>query len=483
MYNSSQKFIIDLVNNRLKDEYIEDLDIDYVLSFLIENKIFLRYYIKLIKNINVKNKKTLIKAIYDDYIYGINEKNELAFKIVEIFNKNNISYILYKGLILNYLLYENNNCRIYNDIDIILLEQDDLNKVVNILNKYFILDIYDINSFNSLNKELQITIWYKKNKFTLELKNIKKTQILFNDKSDLVELKNYHSITTFNYEMTFLNLVNYFSYYISNINSILFSHKIIMKYIVEINDFLNNHNIIMDYEKLKNKININKMENKIVNCLELLSEVFLNSSYEKYIYKLSLNNVRTKKDLEINFMNYYLNNNEIIDFIKAFFYDKYIFNFSEKNNKYSGILLLNKKKIICNYSFSEIFTITYDNMAYDKFIIYFQIYGYDNYNEYIKPYYPIFIHKDNDGFKITKSLYPRNISLFRSDIELRSETINNVDIKMHGNDLSIKINFSQLLNIKKNIGINFIIYLIDDFNNVFDYVEFLPYNSSPLIIN
>lgn len=107
MLDDEQKFVLDLLRDYIVDINSE-FDYNKIIDILREHKIFLHFYNKLNKITNDKFKNK-IKNLYNIYTIRNSIYKNFLKEMVLILNQNNINYIIYKGLVLNNIIYGEKN--------------------------------------------------------------------------------------------------------------------------------------------------------------------------------------------------------------------------------------------------------------------------------------------------------------------------------------------------------------------------------------
>lgn len=143
-------FIINLIRNKINlivenEFYITNkFNSEDIIKNIVEHKLFLHYYNDIIQNNLLPSENNKLKAIYFNEKTRRRKYIDFLETLIGLLNKNNISFIVYKGYILENLIY-NATKRTYSDIDIILDDFNDFEKVKRILYTSF-----DVNLDTSL---------------------------------------------------------------------------------------------------------------------------------------------------------------------------------------------------------------------------------------------------------------------------------------------------------------------------------------------
>ena len=211
-----EKFIVSLIRNEnLENDYFADIDCQEVLRLLYNQKIFLRFYSKLLnikKFLNIANK---IHSIKKYLLVKKNIYNEVFIELIKLLEENHINYILYKGIILEKLIYDLHNIRQFDDIDIII-SNDEEEKFVDLVRNKF-KKFKDIrNKTIEICGEKKILVIYKKQVITIELKtkfHLYKPLIKTINQIEILS----NNVKTFNLNETFCCLIIYYLEFTRNI--------------------------------------------------------------------------------------------------------------------------------------------------------------------------------------------------------------------------------------------------------------------------
>jgi hypothetical protein len=222
--NIEENFVVSLIKGEDLTVF-ETIDVDKVVSILLEHKIFLHYYDTIIKLSIFKSDKwklfSLHRRMVDDrkkYLLFFGQLNDNLAAI-------GIHYYIYKGLALEKIIYNNNETRMYSDIDIVLEEFSEYEKVRGSLyNEFAVID--DSTEKDAyICGEYKISVLFNNLVITVEFKNDQHYLILRDFNKPIYLSYNQTVFSTFSLETTFLNLINYFYHFTESIFSIQFSNR------------------------------------------------------------------------------------------------------------------------------------------------------------------------------------------------------------------------------------------------------------------
>lgn len=414
MLNLEEKFVINLVREKKYDDWIKwkDLiDFDKFIEILLDQNLFLQLYDKLLLIFEDKYKRKL-KIFYKYYTEHYDTKLDFQKKIFTLLSSNNIRYILQKGLSYEHLIYNDFKKRYYNDIDLII-DNEQIDFAIKLLRDNFeILSIKDFSHYYS--SEMKVRLKYKNVKYTLEIKqrhreaefdftdfmldNIKEIQfrdVLYNSTSN---------------EIIFTSMCLYIYNFFERLDSWIYTSKMKLGYFYDLKMFLENKNL--DVKRLKTIIFNFKISHKIQVVLQYLKEIFLEcrgiidlqealsdySCLHNIEYKINDNNY-----LNISVYDKMFHRKEIKEFITQYLQGSFIFSgYKSYYDIYKNSLFLDD---LLQFDYKVFFDkdniyLEFDNYMLPtngKFVLYIALYFYNKYGEFVSPYVPISIRIDGSN--------------------------------------------------------------------------------------
>ena len=500
MLNINHKFVISLIKDNINclGEDIKYIDCDEVIDILIEHKLFFHYYEKIINLDIFKSYKNVIMGIKNKYLSFYKSYDEFFFKVVKLLSENNIKYRIYKGKVLNTLIYGKQNKRMYSDMDIVINDSYEKRKFISIIKQKFKC-YFDFNeNIENIHGEISLPIIYDNQKMVIELKNSEKAQIYnINCEQNIIQYDKIE-VKTFDLNNTFLLLVNYYYYFTENIFSLQFSKRYILQYLVDIRCFVEKNYNLLDWNKILDYAHKYKLIHKIrlvfLRMYEIYQEewiiAFL-SFFPKELIDYKEHDLidvgRIKWSIPLIYR--YFFKDEIIEFLSKYTYSEFLIGTSNKNylnNSEKFIKDLGDKTI--NYSLTVIdkkfyFSLDfYNNKRPDHFAIYIQLYFKNSFNEFIKPFYPIMIRIKNDKLFMTETMLGRDEIKYDYSREKRAKKIKYIKSNIKNGSFEFEINMEKLdINYNSNVGLNFIIHEIDG-HTIVNSLQHISYTEQPLII-
>lgn len=486
-------FIINLIRNKINliienECYINnEFSSDDVIKNIIEHKLLLHYYNDIIKNNLLPNENNKLKAI------SFNEKTKRRKYIdfleilVGLLNRNNINFIVYKGYILESLIYTDIK-RTYSDIDIILDDFNDFEKVRDILYNSF-----DVN----LDTSLTDTIFIGEYKIEIVLNNIIycieiKTPAHYVVKSyeNLIEVKVKNEICkTFSLEVTFANLILYLYQYIENMYYLQYGNRHILQYIVDLYEFIIKYQSVLNWAKFYKVICENNLKNSLNLVIHTISEIY-NTDIIKDIFKK--NNVLIRGAYKSNFdcpiVSRFIFKQEVLEFYRNHLKGKFFLdNNCNKYNKMVGLspfFKIGETDIKISPKEKSI-SIEIDKLDFNlNYIIQVQLFYYDIYGQFIAPYRSIVVRCENKNIYLSGTYFPRGVNHYDKEMEKNAIQYKENEVKtiQYDDKIIIKINYDALeINNKKRIGMNLVLYELNDFKLVPLFL-LVPFWNNPLII-
>lgn len=484
-----EKFIVSLIRNEnLENDYFADIDCQEVLRLLYNQKIFLRFYSKLLnikKFLNIANK---IHSIKKYLLVKKNIYNEVFIELIKLLEENHINYILYKGIILEKLIYDLHNIRQFDDIDIII-SNDEEEKFVDLVRNKF-KKFKDIrNKTIEICGEKKILVIYKKQVITIELKtkfHLYKPLIKTINQIEILS----NNVKTFNLNETFCCLIIYYLEFTRNIEFLRNQKKINLQYAIDLYLYIKKYFIYFDYHEIIFILRYNNVSLKMVSKIFLeLSYIFNDKTILLKCKKLLKNKIKDNDDLLDNLAIFdrFFNNLELIKYFEKYYLG--YFNFT-KRNKVLPHHLVFYNNIITDFKYIKKDSLLYIQIKprmEENMVIHLNIFGYRKTGEFIDPYIPITLRMINNN--IIKSLFyaPTFNSLY--DYEKEKEfyygyidEIVKIKNGLVETTLIIDLNkFPHYLDINRNIGFNMYLYKLKN-NSIFKCFCIQPYYRKPLLI-
>ncbi len=486
-------FIINLIRNKIdliteNEFYINnEFCSDDVIKTIIEHKLLLHYCNDIIQNNLLPNESNKLKAIFFNEKTKRRKYIDFLEILVRLLNKNNINFIVYKGYILESLIY-NDIKRTYSDIDIILNDFNDFEKVRNIL----------YNSFKSnLDTSLTDTIFMGEYKIEIVLNNIiycieVKTPVHYVLKSyeNLIEVKVKNEICkTFSLEITFANLILYLYQYIENMYYLQYRNKHTLQYIVDLYEFITKYQSVLNWTKFYEIICKNDLKDALNLVIHTISEIY-NTDIIKDIFKknniLNINSYRSNFDCPI--ISRFIFKHEVLEFYRNHMKGKFFLDNNCNNyNKMVGLIpffkkgdneieIFPKKKSLC---------VEFDKLNFNlNYIMQVQLFYYDIYGQFIAPYRSIVVRYEKRNIYLSGTYLPRGVNHYDKEMEKKAIKYkeNEVKIIQYDEKIKIKIYYDILeINSKKPIGMNIVLYELNDLKLVPLFL-LVPFWNNPLII-
>lgn len=494
--NLEEKYIINLLKSPDENKHVpQEINFNLFINILIDQKIFLHFYTHLLeKNLSEQQRKFLVSK-YE--VFRVErEKNLLFFKkIIEIINKCNINYYVYKGIALEKLIYNCHNRRMYDDMDIIMENYSDIKMVKEKIKLYFPnVQEYD-NLYNDILGETKLTITIDGELFIVEFKT-EKHLFKVRDFSETITLNiEEQKFKTFSLEVTFLQLVSYYYEFTENIEIFRYLDKYILKYPLDFYLFLKKYKNSINWSKLLNLSQEYAMIHKVRLAIINVSELFNDSSILKilnYFPKEKIN-YRFNGIIDKGSINW------IIPLKQRFFYIKEITNFLikfslgefwlENNNnlfdKQPIKICFNDNTSLVNFELKkeDIIIIFSNSNIFDKNIItYINIFGYRQSGDYIDPFIPICIRKNKDKYLISSLGQSCRVDI-NYELETKS-LISKENVEIHEEDKKIKIiikisKFPHKINLNSLVALNLYLYKTCN-SKVVETWNLNPYYELPL---
>jgi hypothetical protein len=299
--------IFELLKDDGNDLKIKDLiskikDFDKFLSFLTQNGLDTCIYQK-IKEYQIILNKDFLKELKYTYLHIVKTNMLLTVELKllsELFTKNDISHLSFKGPLLSMLSYGDIISRRYLDLDI-LVKKDDLTKIYKLLeNNGYTCDI-DIDyakdeRFLDLSKDL--IFYHKKKNIVIEIhwklfeKRFFFQNISLNDlawqNSQEIKLNDF-SILTFDKEyLVFYLIIHGSKHFWERIEWLYNIYLILIKYDIDLNK-------IIDYSKAM------KTET-MVNIFFILIQKRFNYKIDQKLIKLNKKSYKVAENIEKNWL-------------------------------------------------------------------------------------------------------------------------------------------------------------------------------------
>jgi len=495
---STQKCIVELLRNRFRKTEEWNLPIDYeeFINILLEHKIFLHYYDEIIVDKRLKEKSVDLKSLYDKIIEKKTKYKKFLETLIRGFNSLKLNYYIYKGIALEQIIYGDKLKRVYGDIDVVIEDPKNVKYFVDWLKeKYNFKE--EKENLDALSGELEFEIPLENMFVKIEIKT-KDKYLLINEYCDKQIIRvGSESFYTFSLEVTYLLMVNYYYYFTENIYSIQFSNRHFFQHIVDLYNFLLKKENNLDWEKIVCLAHKYNLIHKIRISFKRIEEIFNDTRFNKYFsfflpQKINYN----EKDIldegrifwNISTFSRYFNRDYFKQYLSNYCFGEFLIGRSNLNY-YNGELFeryFGEQKINYFFNFENkkiISKLNFLSFIPEEFIIYFQIYFFDLYGDFVKPFYPIVIRKEKEKIFINSSVINRNSNVFESCIEKRENNLEYVNVNTIHNGYDICIDLSSLnVDFKKKIGLNLIIYELKC-NKVKAFYQHIPYQEKPMIID
>lgn len=486
-------FIINLIRNKINlivenEFYITNkFNSEDIIKNIVEHKLLLHYYNDIIQNNLLPSENNKLKAIYFNEKTRRRKYIDFLETLIGLLNKNNISFIVYKGYILENLIY-NATKRTYSDIDIILDDFNDFEKVKRILYTSF-----DVN----LDTSLTDTIFIGEYKIEVIINGIIyciefKTPVHYALKSNenLIEISVKNEVCkTFSLEITFANLILYLYRYIENMYYLQSGNRHTLQYIVDLYEFTIKYQSVINWKKFYKIICDNNLRDSLNLAIYAISEIY-NTDIIKNIFKknnILINDFKSNFDCPL--ISRFIFKHEILEFYRNHLKGKFFLD--NNNNKYNRMLGLipffRMTEIdikICSDEESINFEINKLNFNLN-YIIQVQMFYYDVYGQFIAPYRSIVVRYENAMIYLSGAYPSRGANQYDKKIEKNAIKYKENEVKViRCNDkIIIKINYDALeINNKKHIGINLLLYELNDCKLIPLFI-LVPFWNNPLIIN
>ncbi len=291
----------------------------------------------------ILDKHNIVKSMKLDMINSIivrdkGEKSKKIFKICDILSKNKIHYCLVKGPILSYYLYDNFDCRNYDDYDLII-DRNDYIKAIFLLNSLGFYHLFSKSypKFNKLSWEEKsrviqnidgddVALINKKENISLEIKTNFRycNSILTDELFTGVEKINFENQTIYSLSIEKTIILLIINLYYCFYTEYGVKHKFKYKQIFELSFLIKKYAYIMDAKKISLYFNNNNIINILSSSLWLVlkctndknvvnfirkTNVDFKSIYEEYNFENLINdiNYRMKAYNDILFKNSKIN--------------------------------------------------------------------------------------------------------------------------------------------------------------------------------
>ena len=494
MFTFEEKYLINL----LQDKQIYNIDnnkvdIEKLVKLISKHKLFLQFFDKINDDFSLLDVNKKIETEYFKEILFLKKIESLINIIVDIFNKNNVNYRIYKGIVTSKLLYKDNYSRYYTDIDV-YIDNSEINNVIALLEQELV--IYSLGE-NILNHEYKYYIDFLNTKFTIEFKKDNYHLLILDEKLgfDTINLNKNLIIKTFSLENTFLNSVLYYYYYTQNVIPFLYSNKIKLIYPYEIMLFLEKyiHNIkwdiVLSFAK-KYKI-INKIRVTIIDIQKLFKKDY--SFLLKIFNKKYISN--EEDDLidygviknYISILNRFVHNDQYIDFVKKNWTGEMLLGPSNKTKykEITDIVIFNniefKYNVLRKNNKLEINIYNFNNLN-NNIIIYLSIYAFDYNGFLIEPFIPITIYQKN-GINVSNKYFLNREFGYFDEMKFASLVNKDICVELINSDVLINLYLDKfMIDIKKNIGIKFSAYVHDNDGKIIEKYNLCENYDKPKII-
>lgn len=486
-------FIINLIRNNIhlitenecyiNNEYCSD----DVIKKIIEHKILLHYCSDIIKNNLLPNQNNKLRVIFFNEKTKRRKYIDFLEVLVGLLNENNISFVVYKGYILESLIYTDIK-RTYSDIDIILDDFSEFEKVRRILYNNF-----DVN----LDTSLTDTIFIGEYKIEIVLNNIiyciefkTPAHYVLRSYENLVEVKVKNEICkTFSLEITFANLILYLYQYIENMYYLQYGNRHTLQYIVDLYEFIIKYQSVLNWKKFYKIICENNMKDSLNLIIHVISEIY-NTDIVKDIFRK--NNVLIMESYKSNFdcpiVSRFIFKQEVLEFYRNHLKGKF---FLDNNfNIYHKMLGLNPffkigETDVKIFPKEKSISIDIDKLNFNmNYIIQVQLFYYDIYGQFIAPYRSIVVRCENGIVYLSGTYFPRGVNHYDKEMEKNAIKYKENEVKtiQYDDKITIRINYNALeIDNKKRIGINLVLYELNDFKLVPLFL-LVPFWNNPLII-
>ena len=469
MLNNEQKFVIDLIRNNTLNE-ITEINIDSVLSILREHKIFIHYYNK-ISHLGMEESNNKVNNLYNIYsVRNVIYKNFLK-ELLKVLNSCKINYIIYKGLVLDILLYGDLNLRTYTDIDLIV-EDRNIVDLSNILIKNFeCTNIDNVQEIIMNREEIELNFRFCSFNFCVEIKTSNKYYIKRNMEECFICNIDNIPCKTFNYEYTLINLISHHYFMTTNIDPIKYSNRFLLQYLIDIKNLMINDKLSIDiFLQLINKYNMNQ---QLYDLIQRIREIFNNYEFgEIYLNNIVIDEF-PKSLYSISVIDRYLNKDEIINFTKKYCLSYLSFDNNEYRilDKVSFPVCENSEENIELSIINKFLTIKFNNnLIKGNSAILICLYCYDIYGEFCTPYIPIVLKLIDDKCKfyigwdidLNSCIYNVNESSYKEIESIEKNSHNKSTIKLYLPKICFA-NSQGGINVNRSIAVN--IHLLDIRNN------------------
>lgn len=486
-------FLVNLLRNNDANNDYDGIDIKYVLDFLNYHKIFIHYYKYLIKNRIFENSYNTMTSMYNEYIRKRLYYVSFLKFFIDLLNNNSIEYFIYKGYPLEFMIYGNVK-RQYGDIDIVLKNICDIEKIKIILRDRLVITDYDVN-FTDFLGESKVSVSFSNYEFIIEFKtnnhffkNYSFDDVIIVDCGGLL-------INTLSYEATFIQLITYFYEFTENIAMIREPKKCKLQYAVDLLNFIKHNANKCDFEKIFYLVEKYHLKNKLFVVVKNLYKLFYDDCILKFLKRCNLDlkstnlSIKGEIDWNVSIVDRFFRTNEIVEFIEKYCIGE--FWLSEKNHylykdDYLTILFNNhnidyqlrilKNKLIIKFKDLNFFDI--------NVIVFINIYGFRVNGEYINPYIPITIRNNGDNLVFSrKSVSYRRLYDFKQERELDISKEKYVSFDQINKKIIIDlIKLPHRFDTNNYIGFNLMIFKVDG-ENIIRTSCLKTYYDKPLIIN
>lgn len=489
--------IINLIRNlNIKSINDENFQFDFFINSLIYHKIFVHYYSKIRVALSSSELIKKIDGIYNIFVFNRIKYIVFVKELINCLSKVSIFYI-YKGFPLECIIYGGKFKRQYTDIDILVDNYEDIEKFKKEIRSSFICN--DFNNYTDFLGETKIGVLYNGTDYTVEFKTknhfLKIGKI---EKSMNINNKGIN-VNTLALEETFLQLITYYYEFTENIQMIYVTKKCKLQYALDLYVFIKKYKREINWYFVKEKAQKNHLVHKIriaiINIMELFNDASIAEILD--IFQVKLINYINSDILDVGRINWnisvvdrFLFADEIAVFLKKysegkFWLSEYNKNFYNYNIIKSDIFKNIKFKVL--FKDNEIKFVFLNNVFLSgNFVILINIYAYRKSGEYIAPYIPVCLRKNNDNILISR-VPPTCRSTFDSKLERESDISKQryIIVEEEKNKLNVKILLEKTpydIDCKKIIGFNVVIYELEG-NYIKKNWSLIPHYDLPVILS